>query len=137
MAVAVLLAGSVVAGAFAWLGAASQHAGVSFPTLVEAGVNIVPPAITILGIGALALGVWPRGTSIVVYTLLGWSLLVVIIGGIGAVSHWILDTSVFHQMASAPAVSPHWAANGAMVAIGLAGALIGGIAFHRRDLRGE
>jgi len=137
VAVAVLLAGSVVAGAFAWLGAASQHAGVSFPTLVEAGVNIVPPAITILGIGALALGVWPRGTSIVVYTLLGWSLLVVIIGGIGAVSHWILDTSVFHQMASAPAVSPHWAANGAMVAIGLAGALIGGIAFHRRDLRGE
>jgi ABC-2 type transport system permease protein len=117
VAVAVLLVGGVLAGAFAWLGAASQHAGVSFPALMEAGVNIVPPAITILGIGVLAL--------------------VIIIGGICAVSHWILDTSVFHQMASAPAVSPHWAANGVMVAIGLASALIGGIAFHRRDLQGE
>ena len=59
------------------------------------------------------------------------------IGGIGAISHWVLDTSVFHQMASAPAVPPHWEANGVMVAIGVASALIGGIAFSRRDLRGE
>jgi ABC-2 type transport system permease protein len=137
VAVVVLLAGGAVAGVFAWLGAASQHAGVSFTTLVEAGMNIVPPAITILGIGALALGVWPRVTPIVVYALLGWSLLVVIIGGIGAASHWILDTSVFHQMASAPAVPPHWEADGVMVAIGVASALIGGIAFNRRDLQGE
>ena len=41
-------------------------------------------------------------TSIVVYALLGWSLLVVIVGGIGAISHWVLDTSVFHQMAVGP-----------------------------------
>jgi len=106
-------------------------------TLAEAGVNLVPPAITIAGAGVLALGVWPRGTSIVLYALLGWSLLVVVIGGIGATSHWILDTSVFHQMASAPAVPPHWEADGVMAAIGVAGALIGGIAFQRRDLQGE
>ena len=111
-----------MAGVFAWLGAASQHAGVSFTTLLEAGVNLVPPAVTILGIGVLAFGIRPRTTSIVVYALLGWSLLIVIVGGIGAVSHWILDTSVFHQMASAPAVSPHWEANGVMVAIGVASA---------------
>jgi len=76
-------------------------------------------------------------TSIVVYGLLGWSLLVVIVGGIGAVSHWVLDTSVFHQMASAPAVSPHWTANGVMVSVGIAAAALGGIAFRRRDLQGE
>ena len=137
VAVAVLLVAGVLAGVFAWLGAASQHAGVGFTTLAEAGVNLVPPAITILGIGALALGVWPRATPIAVYALLGWSLLAVIIGGIGAISHWILDTSVFHQMAAAPAVPPHWEANGVMVAIGVACALVGGVAFQRRDLRGE
>ena len=92
----------------AWLGAASQHAGVSFTTLLEAGINLVPPAITILGIGVLAFGYGPGLTSIVVYGLLGWSLLVVVVGGIGAISHWVLDTSVFHQMASAPAVPPNW-----------------------------
>jgi len=134
--VVVLLASGVLAGVFAWAGAASQHAGVSLPALAEAGVNLVPPATTIAGAGVLALGVWPRGTSIVLYALLAWSLLVVVIGGVGA-SHWVLDTSVFHQMASAPAVPPRWEANGVMAAIGVAGALIGGIAFKRRDLQGK
>ncbi len=106
VAVAVLLVSGVGAGVFAWLGAASQHAGVSFTTLLEAGVNLVPPAVAISGIGVLAFGIRPRMMSVVVYALLGWSLLIVIVGGIGAVSHWVLDTSVFHQMASAPAVSP-------------------------------
>jgi ABC-2 type transport system permease protein len=135
--VVVLLASGVWAGVFAWAGAASQHAGVSFGALAEAGVNLVPPAITIAGAGVLAFGVWPRGTSIVLYALLGWSLVVVVIGGVGGVSRWVLDTSVFHQMASAPAVPPHWEADGVMTAIGVAGALVGGLAFRRRDLQGE
>ncbi len=137
VAVAVLVVAGAGAGAFAWLGAASQHAGVEFTTLLGAGLNLVPPAITILGLGVLTFGVRPRATTIVVYTLLGWSLLVVIVGGIGAANHWVLDTSVFHQMASAPAVPPHWEANGVMTAIGVAGALLGGFAFRRRDLQGE
>ncbi len=137
VAVVVLLASGVAAGIFAWLGAASQRAGVSFTTLLDAGVNVVPPAITILGVGVLAFGVWPRVTSIVVYAMLGWSLLVLIVGGIGATDHWILDTSVFHQMSSAPAVSPHWEANGVMAVVGVASALLGGFAFERRDLQGE
>jgi ABC-2 type transport system permease protein len=137
VAVAVLIVAGVGAGAFAWLGAASQHAGAHFTTLLGAGLNLVPPAITILGIGVLTFGVRPRATTIVVYALLGWSLLVVIVGGIGAANHWVLDTSVFHQMASAPAVPPHWEANGVMTAIGAASALLGGFAFRRRDLQGE
>jgi CheY-specific phosphatase CheX len=44
---------------------------------------------------------------------------------------------VFHQMASVPAVSPNWEANGVMTAIGVAGAVVGGVAFRRRDLQGE
>jgi ABC-2 type transport system permease protein len=137
VALVVLLVNGLGAGLFTWLGATSQHAGVSFTVLLEAGLNLVPPAVAISGIGVMALGLRPRITSIVLYALLGWSLLIVIVGGIGAVSHWILDTSVFHQMASAPAVSPHWEANGVMIAIGVAGALLGGLAFRRRDLKGE
>ncbi len=137
VAVAVLLVSGVGAGAFVWLGAATQHTGVGLTTLLEAGVNLVPPAVAILGIGVLTFGIRPRMVSVVIYTLLGWSLLIVIVGGIGAVNHWVLDTSVFHQMASAPAVAPHWEANGIMMAIGCTGALLGGLAFRRRDLQGE
>ena len=140
VAAVALLAGGVLAGVFAWLGAASQHSGAGFGTLVDAGVNLVPPAVTIGGIGVLAFGTWPRRTSVVAYVVLGWSLLVVIVGGFGGSGtaiNWLLDTSVFHQMASAPAVSPHWVANGVMVAVGVACAAIGGTAFNRRDLQSE
>jgi ABC-2 type transport system permease protein len=135
--VVVLVLGGLLAGVFAWVGAASQGAGVGVVSLLEAGLNVVPPAVVIGGIGVLAYGLRPRWTSVVVYAVLGWSLLIVIVGGIGAVSHWVLDTSVFHQMASAPATSPRWGANAIMVVLGAAAALLGVASFRRRDLKGE
>ena len=84
----------------------------------------------------LAFGTWPRGASYVVYGILGWSLLIEIVGGFGSGSRWLLDTSLFHQMAAAPAVDPNWTVNAVMLGIGAAGAL-GGLAwFSRRDLEG-
>ena len=137
VAVLVVGAGAIIAGTSTWLGATSQGAAVSFRSLVEAGVNVVPPAVCIVGVGALTIGLWPRATSIVVYGVVGWSLLVELVGGIGALSHWILDTSVFHQMAAAPAVAPNWTTDAVMVAVGVLAATVGGIAFMRRDIQGE
>ena len=137
VALVVLLVSGAAAALFTWLGATSQHAGVTLTTLVGAGVNLVPPAIVVAGFGVLAFGLRPRLTSIAVYGLLGWSLLIVIVGGIGAINHWVLDTSVFHHMASAPAVAPNWEANGIMTVVGMACALVGGFAFSRRDIQGE
>jgi ABC-2 type transport system permease protein len=140
VAVVVLVAGGAAAGIFGWLGAASQHSGAGLGTLLDAGVNLVPPAIAIGGIGVLAFGSWPRRTNAVVYTVLAWSLLADIVGGFGGfglASRLLLDSSVFHQMASAPAASPRWAANGVMAAVGVGCAVAGGIAFSRRDLAGD
>jgi ABC-2 type transport system permease protein len=134
--VAVLVVSGQVAGLFAYLGAASQHSGVGLVTLLIAGVNLVPPAICILGIGVLTYGLAPRATSTVVYGYLGWSLFVVIIGSIGAISHKVLDTSVFHQMTSAPATAPNWTANAVLVLLGVLSALFGLQAFKRRDVQG-
>ena len=136
VALVVLVLSGIFAGVLGWLGAASQHTGLSFTSLLEAGINLVPPAIVILGIGVLTFGIRPRATSIVIYTVLGWSLLIVIVGGFGTVGHWVLDTSVFHHMASAPGVPPNWEANGIMTAVGVAAALVGGLAVRRRDLQG-
>jgi len=136
-AVVVLLAGGVIAGVMTWIGTLTQDAGVGLGTLVGAGVNVVPPSICILGIGALAFGVWPRATSLVVYAVLGWSLLVEVVGGVVASSHWLVDTSLFHQMAAAPAVAPNWTTGGAMVGIGAVSAVVGALAFRRRDIVGE
>ena len=63
-------------------------------------------------------------------------LLVVVVGGIGATSHWILDTSVFHHMVASPAVPVDWTADGIMVALGMVLLAAGAVAFRRRDLAG-
>jgi polyether ionophore transport system permease protein len=140
VAVVVLVAGGAAAGLFAWLGAASQHSGAGLGTLLDAGLNLVPPAIAIGGVGVLAFGAWPRRTSAVVYVALGWSLLADIVGGFGGsgpAGRLLLDSSVFHQMTSAPSVSPNWAANGVMAAVGVGCAVGGLVAFNRRDLAGD
>jgi putative exporter of polyketide antibiotics len=52
-------------------------------------------------------------------------------------NHWVLDTSVFHQIAAAPAVPPNWTTDGVLVAVGIATAAVGVIAFTHRDLQGD
>jgi ABC-2 type transport system permease protein len=137
IAAAVLAAGGLLAGLSAWAGAASQHAGVSLPSLLGAGLNLVAPALCVLGAGLFTLGVRPRAATAVTYAVLAWSLLVELAGGFFGSNHWLLDTSVFHQMAAAPAVSPDWASAAAMTALAAAAIAAGAIRFSHRDLAGE
>jgi ABC-2 type transport system permease protein len=137
LATAVLVVSGLLAGLFAWFGAASQSSGVGLASLLEAGLNVVAPAFCILGVGVLAMGVWPRATTVATYGLLAWSFLADVIGGFFSSNHWILDTSVFHHMAAAPVTNPDWTSATVLVAVGVAAALLGGVAFRRRDLAGE
>ncbi|HVC69104.1 MAG TPA: ABC transporter permease subunit, partial [Acidimicrobiales bacterium] len=98
----VLVMGGAAVGVFAWLGAVSGDAGSAFSTIVTAGLNMVPPALFVLGIGVFVIGTWPRATTIATYGVVVWSILVTVIGGFSNKDHWLLDTSVFHQMAPAP-----------------------------------
>ena len=134
---AALLFSGIAAGIFTWAGEATQGGGISFPTALNAGLNVVPPALFALGAGTLAAGCWPRRAGTVVYVILGWSVLIEFAGGFAAQNHWVLDTSLFHQMASAPAVPPNWQVNGTLAGLGLAAMLLGMWAFKRRDLQGE
>jgi ABC-2 type transport system permease protein len=131
----VIVAG-VVAGVGTWAGAASQHSGVRFGSLVTAGLNVVPPALFLLGLGALVIGMWPGRTSTVVYGYLAWAFLVEFAGGLVHTSHWLLDTSVFFHMVPAPATDPDWSSAAVMTGLGVLGAVLGGFLLHRRDLRG-
>jgi ABC-2 type transport system permease protein len=135
-AVAVVLAGTL-AGVFAWLGSVSQHAHVGFFDLLEAGINVVPAGLFLLGIGALAWSLIPRHATACVYAVLVWSFLVEVLAGIGHQSHWLLDTSIFHHIAPAPAVSPQWVGALALVGLGALATALGVARFSRRDLAGS
>ena len=136
LALGLMISAGLVVGVAAWIGAAAESGGTALTTLVEAGLNVVPPAFCLLGIGVLALGTRPRWTSSVAYGVLGWSLLVELIGGFGSGSRWLLDTSLFHQMAAAPAVSPNWGTNASLCVVGAVCASLGLLGFRRRDLVG-
>lgn len=137
LATGILVTGGLLVGFSTWAGAASDHAGVSISTMLGAGLNTVPPALMLLGIGVLAFGLVPRAAIVLTYGAMVWSLLIEISGGIANVNHWILDSSAFHQMAAAPSVSINWTSNAIMVLIGAAAAIVGVGAFNRRDLKGE
>jgi ABC-2 type transport system permease protein len=128
-----LLTAGLLAGIGAWAGAASQHSGVRFGSLVTAGLNVVPPGLFLLGLGALVLGAWPRLTSAAVYGYLTWSFLVEFAGGVVHTSHWLLDTSVFFHMVPAPATTPDWSSMAVITGLGILGAVLGGILLCRRD----
>ncbi len=128
---------SALAGLAAWVGAANQHTGLSLGALIEAGLNVAPPAVFVLGIGGLVYGLWPRGAVGVAYGLVVWSFVVETIASIVNSNHWLRDTSPLLHITPAPAADPNWKAAAWLVGLGLLAAAAGITAFGRRDLAGE
>src|ERR1019366_1700511 len=83
VAAAALSVCGIVAGLATLLGAVLGGAHVDGAALVGAGLNLVPPAVCILGIGALAYGMVPRMAGRIVWGLVGWAVLIDLLGGIG------------------------------------------------------
>jgi ABC-2 type transport system permease protein len=134
--VGLIVGGSALAGFAAWVGATTQHSGIAFGDLMQAGLNVAPPAVFVLGIGALVYGLWPRGAIAVAYGLVVWSFLVETLASVVNSNHWLLDTSPLRHMTPAPAADPDWTAAAWLVGLGLLAALVGIAGFRRRDMVG-
>jgi ABC-2 type transport system permease protein len=127
---------SALAGFAAWVGAVSQHADIGLGELLKAGLNVVPPAVFVLGVGGLALGVWPRGAIGIAYGLVVWSFLVETFASVFDSNHWLRDTSPMLHIAPVPAADPNLTAALWLVGLGVLAAVVGMAAFGRRDLAG-
>ncbi len=114
-----------------------RDSGVSFMTALEAGVNIIFPVVMIMGLCLLLFGLRPQLTTVVGYGVIGWSFLVEIIIPMLWPNSKVLDLSVFHHIPLVPAVNIDWTKSLVMLALGIALAVVGFIAFQRRDLVGE
>lgn len=133
---ALLAVVGVATGAATWVGAVASGADLRLGSLLAAGANVVSGGIFVLGIGTLAHAVVPRLTSLLAYGVVGWSFLAEIFAANFSVSRWLLDLSVFHHLARAPAAPVRWDSAGALVALGLAAAVVGAMQYTRRDLAG-
>ena len=132
---AVLVTVGLLGGVAFWAAAASQHAGLTFSELLQAGLNSAAPAAMLLGLGVLALGFAPRLTSIVCWGLLAWAFLLDMLGSAIKINHWLMDTSLLYHPALAPAVNPNWWIAATYLAISCVAALLGGWRFIQRDLQ--
>jgi ABC-2 type transport system permease protein len=131
-----VIAASVITGVAAWIGATTQHAAVGFGDLVQAGLNVAPPAVFVLGVGALVYGLLPRLAISATYGLVLWSFLVEIFASVSGGSRWLRDTAPILHITPAPAAAPDWVAAAWLVGLGVAAAGLGVAAFARRDLIG-
>jgi ABC-2 type transport system permease protein len=124
----------LVTGVCTWIGAANQHTGASPLTLVQAGLNVTPPGVFVLGAGTLVFGIRPQLTAAAGYAIVAWSFMMDLVGALIKNADWLKDSSLFTHLALSPAVKPDWGADAIMVALGLAAMVVGALFFQRRDI---
>jgi ABC-2 type transport system permease protein len=136
VALGLAIAASVLAGVAAWVGAATQSAGIGLGDLLKAGVNVIPPGVFVLGLGALAFALLPRAAIAITYGIVVWSFAVETLSAVFNSDHWLRDTSVLLHVAPVPAAQANVGAALWLVGLGLLAAALGVVAFSRRDLVG-
>ena len=128
-----VLLGCVV-GVGGWLGVVASGGTIGFADMFLAGLNIVAPALLVLGVATLVYGAAPRIGAQAAYALVAWSFLIEMIGALVKLNHFILDTSIIHHLAAAPAVDPRWSSAVVMTFVAVALAALGALALQRRDI---
>jgi putative exporter of polyketide antibiotics len=104
---------------------------------MQAGLNMLAPAVLVFGLGIFSLGVWPRLTTVIAYGAVAWSFLIDMVSSGINLNHWIQDTSILHHVALAPAVPPDWHSAAILAVLGVILCVVGGLVFNRRDLQAE
>ena len=136
LAAVAIVAISLVAGVFAWLGAVSEGISLPFARMLEAGLNCLPVAILFLGVAALAYALAPRASTGIAYGVVTVAFLWQLFGSLFGAPKWLVDVTPFAHVGFVPAQPFRAGAAAVMVAVGL---LAGGsavAAFERRDLAG-
>lgn len=134
VALAVVALGATSATFGTWAAGSVGGLEVSGRDLVAAGLNTLPAAVLVLGMGTLLHGVVPRAAVAVTYGVVAASFLLEIVGAAVALPSWLLNLSVLHHVSPAPAVTPDWQSAAVLVVLGVVLALAGGAALRRRDI---
>jgi ABC-2 type transport system permease protein len=134
-AVLAIVLAALVAGLAAWAGTAMVGTPIAFTDGLSAGINVIPIALLALGVGIATMGLLPRLTAAITYTLVIAAYLLDFVGGMLELPEAALDLSPFRHLAAVPAADADVGAAAVMLAVALIGAVVGTLAFRRRDLQ--
>lgn len=137
LAAAAAAAIALVAGAATWVGAATQHAGITLPRMLLAGVNWLPVAMLFLSLGALAFAVVPRAGVGLAYGIVALAFVWDLFGGLLGAPRWLLDLTPFEHVGLVPAQPFRATAAIVLLAVAAAFALAAVELFARRDVGGN
>lgn len=124
----------LAAGVGGWVGVVASGGNISLGDMVLAGINVVPPGLLVLGVGLAAYGLAPRAGTGIAYAIVAWSFLLEMVGALVQMNHFVLDTSVIHHLAAAPAADPRWQPALVMIGLAIGGGALGAVALQRRDV---
>lgn len=113
-----------------------EKVNVSAHLMMIGGLNILAPAILLIGIGVALYGLAPRLTSIIMYLAIVWSFTMGIVASL-TTNTFLKDASLFHYSSLVPAVNPDWKTFTITSLAGLILVVFGFITFNRRDLKDE
>jgi ABC-2 type transport system permease protein len=125
---------SLLIGLGAMLGTAVTGTMLAPLNAVRAGLNLIPIGILFLGLGLLVFGVYPPLTGPLVYAVLLVSFLVVLMDALLDIPGWFVTVSPFDHLAMAPGEPINATSSIVFLLLGVTGAIIGALAFRRRDL---
>ncbi len=126
---------AVAGGTVAWLATVVTDVPIAFVDGLLAGLNVVPVALLVLGIGVGLFGLVPRLVVPLTYGLVVVAFALDFVGGLLDLPTWVLELSPFRHLASVPAEELNLGAALVMLGIGLLAALVGAVAFRHRDLQ--
>lgn len=127
---------AVVAGAWTWAGAAVMGSDLTLRDSLGAVLNTVPVAVVFGGLAVLVFGLAPRATVAVAATGACVAYLLVIIGPALGWPDAVVGVSPFWHLGAVPTEAFDLNSAIALAAIGAVCAVVGMIAFERRDLVG-
>ena len=125
---------ALVAGLFAWAGAAAQGADVALSDMLAAAANCLPATLLFLGLGALAFAAVPRASVGIAYGFVSVGFAWELFGSLLEAPDWLLSLSPFHAIGLVPAQPFEAIAAAVMLAIAAIAAIASVRLFERRDL---
>ena len=125
---------AATAGVGAWLGAVAKGDSVAFWDAIGAGLNLVPLALAVLGLGTLVHGLWPRAVNSVVIVIVAGGYVWNLVAELVRAPAWVRDVSPFQHVAPFPATAARPVALIALALVGLVAVGVGAMLIDRRDV---